>query len=114
MSYLIKYENIGRDKVTGSDIIKEISFDSLCKVFKKFFRSELEFFVDDKAGIGKVYFGWNSADFTIEEITFDRLVPISKETYNKLLDSGEIQKNSLYLINPSRETLLKLKKDKHD
>ena len=109
MSYLISYENIGRNKVTGSNIVEEISFDSLCKVFRKFFMSKLEFFVDEKQGKGRVYFGLNSADFTIREITFDRLVPITKEKYEELLSSGKIQKNSLYLINPTKETLEKLK-----
>lgn len=73
MSYLIRYENLGRTKATGHAVIEDLSFKELNRVFKPFFFSELEYHVDLKEGKGMIYFGWYSAPFLISKVSEDEL-----------------------------------------
>ena len=73
MSYLIRYENLGRTKATGHAVIEDLSFEELNRVFKPFFFSELEYYVDLKEGKGTIYFGWYSAPFLISKVSGDEL-----------------------------------------
>lgn len=68
MSYEITYENLGRGKASGKAIIKELNYKELNGLFKKFYRSELEFITDEAAGKGTIYFGWHAQDFKIRKI----------------------------------------------
>ncbi len=68
MSYEITYENLGRGKASGKSIIKELNYKELNGLFKKFYRSELEFITDEAAGKGTIYFGWHAQDFKIRKI----------------------------------------------
>ena len=68
MSYEITYENLGRGKACGKAIIKELNYKELNGLFKKFYRSELEFITDEAAGKGTIYFGWHAQDFKIRKI----------------------------------------------
>lgn len=68
MSYEITYENLGRGKASGKTIIKELNYKELNGLFKKFYRSELDFITDENTGKGKIYFGWCSQPFMFKKL----------------------------------------------
>ena len=67
MSYEITYENLGRGTATGTAIIKELNFKELNGLFKKFYRSELEFMINEETGEGLIIWGWYSQPFKFKK-----------------------------------------------
>ena len=67
MSYILNYENLGRRKISGKSIVKELSYKELNRVFKPFYFSELDFTVSSDNKNGTINYGWYSQPFTIQE-----------------------------------------------
>ena len=68
MSHEITYENLGRGKASGKAIIKELNYKELNGLFKKFYRSELDFITDENTGKGEIHFGWCSQPFMFKKL----------------------------------------------
>lgn len=68
MTFILKYKNLGRRKVSGEAVVKDLTFEELNKVFSSFFMSMLDFDINDKTGEGRINYGWYSAPFTFKKI----------------------------------------------
>ncbi len=68
MAYEIIFTDLGRRKVSGKAIIKELNYPCLNKIFKNFYGSTLDFTVNDKTGEGTINFGWYSQPFKFRKI----------------------------------------------
>ena len=53
---------------SGTAIIKDLTYEELNRVFKKYHMSELEFMTNEETGEGKIYFGFYSNDFKFRKI----------------------------------------------
>lgn len=68
MSYELSFEDLGRSKASGTTVIKDLTYEELNRVFKKYYMSELEFMTNKETGEGKIYFGFYSNDFKFRKI----------------------------------------------
>lgn len=68
MSYELSFENLGRSKASGTAVIKDLTYEELNRVFKKYYMSELGFITDEETGEGKICFGFYSNDFKFRKI----------------------------------------------
>ena len=68
MSYELSFEDLGRSKASGTAIIKDLTYEELNQVFKKYYMSELEFMANEETGEGKRCFGFYNNDFKFRKI----------------------------------------------
>ena len=68
MSYELSFEDLGRSKASGTAVIKDLTYEELNRVLKKYYMSELEFMTNEETGEGKIYFDFCSNEFNFRKI----------------------------------------------
>lgn len=86
MSYILKFENLGRRKASGQAVVNDLTYGELNRVFRKFFFSTLDFDINEQEGKGQINYGWYSAPFSFEKINkkFAHNVKKSHKTERKV------------------------------